>query len=178
MAWKWVLSFRKDDWEFADYPVVVREQKFDSAFSAKRFTQHRYWAHVLGWLISAGGNAKQEALAALAEAYKTQKKYRLDQRTPLPRPGADIELLFASQYHVKTHPELTEDFIQRVLQLEEAWVSDESSLWDFHVEESNALLEDRIREVYGVDVSDIKSGNLAQILDRIAAHRAGQQAGQ
>ncbi len=48
-----------------------------------------------------------------------------------------------------------------------AFISDESSLWDFHGELSNAELQERINDVYGVDVSDIESGNVADILKRI-----------
>jgi hypothetical protein len=53
-----------------------------------------------------------------------------------------------------------------------AWISDESSLWDFHEDETNESLTDKIRHIYGVDVSDISSGNLANIFDRILEHRA------
>jgi hypothetical protein len=60
---------------------------------------------------------------------------------------------------------------RRVLRLDWAWISDESSLWDFHHQETNAALVAKIREVYGVDVSDIESANLADILDRIAANQ-------
>jgi len=28
-AWKLCLSFRKRDWELADYPVVIREQRVE-----------------------------------------------------------------------------------------------------------------------------------------------------
>jgi hypothetical protein len=37
---------------------------------------------------------------------------------------------------------------------------------------SNDELHTKIAEVYRVDVSDIKSGNLADILERIAASRS------
>jgi len=66
---------------------------------------------------------------------------------------------------------LADDFIRRVLQLDWAWVSDESRLWDFHHLETNAAIVAKIREVYGVDVSDIESANLTDILDRIAANQ-------
>ncbi len=52
-----------------------------------------------------------------------------------------------------------------------AFVSDESSLWDFHTGETNKVLIAKIKDPYGVDVSDIESGNLAMILDRIATSR-------
>ncbi len=67
------------------------------------------------------------------------------------------------------NPELAEDFVRRVLNLDWAWISDESSLWDFHDSDDNQALIAKINEVYGVDISDIESAKLWQILDRIAA---------
>lgn len=57
--------------------------------------------------------------------------------------------------------------MQRVLELEWAWISDESTLWDFHDELTNDKYVDSIRRIYGVDVSDMPTGNLADIFDRI-----------
>jgi len=67
------------------------------------------------------------------------------------------------------HPELAEDFIHRVLNLDWAWISDESSLWDFHHDETNNILIPRIKEVDGIYVSDIQSAKVSEILERIAA---------
>jgi len=106
-------------------------------------------------------------LRAKFETAKMQSK-------PLPRPGTRVAIEFASRQRVNTHQDLVEDFIRCVLDLDWAWISDESSLWDFHTEETNARLNDKIKEVYGVDVSDIESGRLSEILDRIATERAAR----
>jgi hypothetical protein len=45
-----------------------------------------------------------------------------------------------------------------------------SSLGDFHGNETDAALIEKIRRIYGVDVSDISTGNLADIFDRIEAN--------
>ncbi|HXH66222.1 MAG TPA: hypothetical protein VNI81_03420 [Candidatus Limnocylindrales bacterium] len=66
------------------------------------------------------------------------------------------------------HPVLGADFIQRILELPWAFISDESTLSDFHGDENSDILVEKIRAVYGVDVSDIASGNLADIFERIA----------
>ena len=79
---------------------------------------------------------------------------------------------FAPSQRVNAHRKLAEDFTRRVLGLEWAWLSDESSLWDFHTEKTNDALLAKIRDVYGVDVSDISSGRLYEIFERIAAHGA------
>jgi hypothetical protein len=78
---------------------------------------------------------------------------------------------FASQVRVSVNGELSEDFIRRVLGLDEAWISDESSLWDFHADADNEQLYAKIREVYGVDVWDIRSARLSEVFDRIANSR-------
>ena len=44
------------------------------------------------------------------------------------------------QERVNAHRDLADHFIQRVLGLEDAWISDESSLWDFHTDETNQHL--------------------------------------
>jgi hypothetical protein len=90
---------------------------------------------------------------------------------PMPRPGTKVPIEFAPSSRVDADPELADDFIRRVLGLDWAFVSDESSLWDFHTGETNDVLMAKIRDRYGVDVSDIGSGNIATILSRIATHR-------
>ena len=85
------------------------------------------------------------------------------------RPGVNAPLEFAAQELVSVNPELGEDFIRRVLNLDWAWISDESSLWDFHTDDTNEKMLAKILDVYGVDVSDIESARLSEILNRIAA---------
>ena len=87
----------------------------------------------------------------------------------LPRPGTKVPIEFASQERVGKHPELARDLLRRVIGVEGAWISDESSLSDFHDFETNDELIVKIKEVYGVDVSDIHSARLCEILERIAA---------
>jgi len=84
------------------------------------------------------------------------------------RPGRSWPLEFAAQEQVNKHEALSADFIRRVLDLDWAWISDESSLWEFHADSDNSRLNAKIMEVYGVDVSDIQSGRLAAIFERIA----------
>jgi hypothetical protein len=86
--------------------------------------------------------------------------------------GAIKKIEFAPTDRIDQHCELADDFAQRVLGLDSVWISDESSLGDFHGEPTNEALNRKIHDVYGVDVSDITNGNLADILERIALHRA------
>jgi hypothetical protein len=90
----------------------------------------------------------------------------------LPRPGVRVPVEFASQQEVSEHSELAGDFVRRVLKLDWAFISDESSLWDFHTDPTNTALVARINQVYGVDVSDIQSAKLSEILERIATKQS------
>ncbi len=171
--WKWCRSFAKTDWELQDYPISTRMQELDLNLPA-RFTQHQYLARVLGWHIDAGGASKTEALNALGEQFAQRKKDWLEKGKPLPRPGAHVPIEFAPRERVSACRKLAEDFTHRILGLEEAWISDESSLWDFHFEEMNEEMLAKIREVYGVDVSDIESARLWEIFERIERVKPGK----
>lgn len=162
--WKRALSYGKREWTIEDYPIRVRVQKDVPEDS-------RYWARILGWNIDGVGRTRADALAELRKWYDTRCAALLSEGKPMPRPGTDVPIAFASQARVGRDPDLLNDFIHRVLDLEWAFVSDESSLWDFQGEASNDALQQRICEVYGVDVSDIASGNIAEILERIAQVR-------
>jgi hypothetical protein len=90
------------------------------------------------------------------------------------------EVTFASTEKISRYDYLLDDFIEKVLGLEWAWVSDISSLRDFTSRTEYDEEEDqkkcaqfvwRIRKEYGVDVSDIEDGNLVRILERISESR-------
>jgi hypothetical protein len=162
--WKRALSYRKPEWGFEDYPIRVRMQKDVP-------DESRYWARILGWNIDGLGRTRADALAELRKWYDTRKAALLDEAKAVPRPGTDVPIELASQERVSADRELMEDFIHRVLDLEWAFISDESSLCDFHADENDNVLIAKIRDVYGVDVSDIASGKIADVLERIAAER-------
>jgi hypothetical protein len=109
------------------------------------------------------GDTKAEALAALEQTFLKIKS----NPEPLPRPGRYRSIGFASSTGVDCYPELRDDFVRRVLELDWAFVSDESSLWDFDTKEDNGGLYLKIGEVYGVDVSHITNANLAAIFAEI-----------
>jgi hypothetical protein len=162
------MSVRKRDWELSDYPVVISEREVDPNYAGTRIKQHRFTASIVNWALAGSGDTELEALQALDKTLVTVKVERVKTGTPLPRPGMRVPIEFASQERVSAHPELAEDFVHRILELDWAWISDESSLWDFHRDETNDTLISKIKEVYGVDVSDIQSARLAEILERIA----------
>jgi len=111
------------------------------------------------------GDTKDEAYADLESQFAKVK----EGGESLPRPGTGLPIEFASRERVSLYDDLAEDFFPRVLEKDyrECWISDQSSLWDFHGELSNEHLHRRIWEAYRVDVSDIESGNLAEVFERI-----------
>jgi len=170
--WKWCLSLLKRDWNLSDYPISVRKHEIDPSYVGTRLKQHRYTAQIVNWwVISGGGDTKTEALQELQKRFATVKAEKAKDGKKLPRPGTHVEIEFASSERVNAHAELAEDFIRRVLNLDRAFISDESSLWDFHSSDDNQEFIAKINQVYGVDVSDIESAMLWQILDRIASSR-------
>ena len=75
---------------------------------------------------------------------------------------------FAARTRIEQHPDLEKDFINRILEFPWAFISDGSSLWDFHADLTNDNLVKKINAIYRVDVSGIPKGNIADILDLIA----------
>jgi hypothetical protein len=118
-----------------------------------------------------GGSSPAEALHSLQINFEALQQARKE-GTALVRPGSRGKLEFASQVEIEAYAELSEDFTQRILELEWAWISDESSLWDFHGELTNDHLYAKIMEVYGVDVSNIESARLWMIFQRIEQSKA------
>jgi hypothetical protein len=170
-AWKYALSFVKRDWQWNDYPIWIREQNpEEDDLHIPGLTLRRYVAMVVNWsTVSGSGDSKVEAMGKLKDCFEKVKLAK-----PLPRPGTGLPIEFASQDRIMALTDLADDFLKRVLEVEGAWISDESTLWDFSLTETDEEFHARIKEIYGVDVSDIKSGNIAEILERIAAERAVQ----
>ena len=76
---------------------------------------------------------------------------------------------YAPTDRISAHSQLAEDFTRRVLGLDWALISDESYLSDFHPDETDdAVIAARIKDVYGVVVSDVQSAKVCEILERIA----------
>ena len=166
-GWKFLLSFRKHEWNLEDYPVSIRKQATSHNQPTglpRRWKLNPYHASLINWeAVSGSGETESEARANLRARFENEKA-----KQSLPRPGKHVPITFASQSRVLSHQALAEDLLMRVFEIQEAWISDESSLWDFCMDETLDEPLRKIREIYHVDVSDIQSANLADILDRIA----------
>jgi len=167
---KYILSFFKTDWTLEEYPVRFRHFRVDESEARRRLTPALWMAQVINWPLMFGhGQTQEEAYADLKrhfEEYKGGSK-------ALPRPGTKVRpaIELAPTVEIEQYELLANEFFEKILAMNynECLVTDESSLWDFHSEETNEEYQRRILEVYGTDVSDIESGNLVRIFERIRA---------
>ena len=169
VVWKYLRSFFKHEWSVEDYPIRVN--KFDIQPGAPGSRIKPVGAHatiVNWWQMSGVGDTEAAALLDLRanlEAHKATGKR-------LPRPGTGLPIEFTSSSRVEAHGRLAEDFLRRILglNLAECFISDESSLWDFHDGGDNTQFYNKILLIYGVDVSDIEGARLCDIFDHLVAH--------
>ena len=174
LAWlKRVLSYRRTTWTIADYPVHLRRQDVGGIESSGRGKPIAWTAQVINWWQKAGhGDTKEEALTNLRNAFENFR----NTHDRLPRPGTGAPVEFAPSHLIERHEALARDFLYRVLDLnyDECFLSDQSSLWDFHDGDSNEALHRKISDVYQIDVSDVEGARLGDIFEKISAHqRAG-----
>ena len=80
-----------------------------------------------------------------------------------------LKIEFASTKEISQCEEIAADFLERVFGMDrrDCLISDESSLWDFRADQSKEQVLLRIQESYGIDVSDVKDGNLVTVFKRI-----------
>lgn len=166
----WAKSFIKFRWRFEDYPLDYIDQGECPPNLPKRLQHQRWRVDLINWPYMSGtGESKESALADAKQKFAS----RLAAGEKMWRPGTGPGIIFAASEVPTLYPELSNDFIQRVLGLEWARISDKSSLWDFHSNEDNAETYLKIGEVYGVDVSDVPDANLmgifAEIMNQIGS---------
>lgn len=164
----WLTSFLKLNWRFEDYPIDYIDQGESSPDTVERLRRFRWRADLINWYAVSGlGDTKELALADAKQKFASWKATG----GKIWRPGTGPGIVFAASTDVDRHPELRDDFIRQVLRLEWAWITDESSLWDFHENQTNDEYYSRIFDVYGTDVSDIEGAKLNLILARINNRR-------
>jgi hypothetical protein len=165
---KYLLSFRKTEWNVEDYPIRIRHYDVEAAPPTARIQPARCSAQVVNWPFMEGcGDNPEAALANLRERFAERRRRNL----PFPRPGRGLPPEFAPTHRIAEHPDLARDFLARIFDLnyDECFISDGSSLGDFHMDDTNDELNEKVLLTYGVDVSDIESGNLADIFVRLVS---------
>ena len=160
---KFVLSFLKKEWTVTDYPLRFRRQAGDPEWSVQ----------VINWWPMTGlGESKQ---AALSDLGRHLEERRVDMEA-MPRPGTRVPLEFSSTGMIESRAPTARVFVTDVLGFGEddpVFISDESSLWDFSESDTLDDLQSKITAVFGVDVSAITDGNIAEILEKIDENQQG-----
>lgn len=153
----WIRSWRKPagTWTLDDYPIAVYPNGGNAA--------NGYVARVFKWYVPVGiGDTEEAALADLRANFV----HIIDR----PRPGTKVPIQFAAHAEIDSHGDAVYDLVEIVTGTRPFFLSDGSSLGDFADEDVPlAALLERIKDKYGVDVSDIENGDLVTILDRLAA---------
>ncbi len=168
---KFLLSYLKSDWELSDYPLRVQnvgnlkpsDNKMGVNFPAKLRPLLGWFAEITGWeWMSAFGNSAEEAYANLACKFNTYKMGA----DRLPRPGKKVAGGPEDQHDLEAYEIIAVDFFGNILETNfyTCVLSDEASLWDFLPGEDYTP---RITSRYGIDITDIRSGNLLKIFRRI-----------
>jgi hypothetical protein len=164
IGFAWLASFLNRDWSVESYPLRVRRFDNRGYTGPDRLRPADWSVRVLRWAGMQGhGESREAAMLNLRENFA---RYRL-KGEPLPRPGSYKAIEFASSEKLETYREIEEDFVRHILDVEWAFLSDESSLWDFSTDETLIELYERIGKRYGVDVSHVEGANLVAIFDEI-----------
>jgi len=157
---KYLTSFLKADWSVEDYPLRYRAQ-------AETDQVPSWVVQIINWWAMTGvGESKEEAYRSLQQ--RLEKRRAAGRR--LPRPGKRVPIELASTNRVDKHPDIAERFLREVIGFASGgpvFISDQSSLADFGTGDRIHQYMEKIRQVFDVDATDIKSGNLADIFERI-----------
>jgi hypothetical protein len=164
VSWVWMLSFANAKRTIANYPLRFRHYDNSAYGGPARLRPVDWTVQVIRWTGMQGhGATKEEAMQNLRENFS-----RFEERgEPLPRPGSYKGIEFASSEKIERFPDIEKDFIAHILNVEWAWLTDESSLWDFSQDETLDEFYSCIRTRYAVDVSDIEGAKLVSIFERI-----------
>jgi hypothetical protein len=170
---KFVQSFRKREWDAHDYPLLVIDR--GHVESPGRLKAFRWTVQIVNWLHMRGDADTREG--AIEELRQQLARYCAEKGS-LPRPGTGrkMDLTFAATDRVAANYDLVADIVRRVIGMEpeDCFVSDESTLWDFHHGQDNAEYHRKIAVLYGVDVSDVEPPTFAAIAERIRQQRANK----
>lgn len=168
---KFILSFRHREWMIEDYPVRIIDH--GRAAGCGRLTPLRWTVQVINWSHLRGdADTREEAFKQLENHLDEHRR----QHGILPRPGTGRKLVveFAAAGRIDANADLVADLMQRVLGMDPGsyFVSDESTLWDFHSEADNMAYAKKILILYRVDISDMNPPFLWAIAERIRAQLA------
>jgi hypothetical protein len=163
---KFLKSFFRRDWSVRDYPLKVSQRPVDQLLVTKRFKELAWTAQIVNWWHMRGdGMSRDEALADLSGKLAV---YKTSHRLPRPGTGAPLEVTWALSEAITQFEDVAYEIVERLFDIprEDCILTDESSLWDFHGEETNEPYLVALKQIFGVDASDLKPPTIAEIARR------------
>ena len=161
---KYVLSYRKNNWTIKDYPIRYAKRNVSSPEEKTR----EWSGQVIKWSAMFGsGRSKNEALKDLENSFE---RYRSANGT-LPRPGTEVPIQFASSDQIEKLEDVAVEFFPEILgyDFHGIFVSDESSVFDFDVDEQETIAAINAR--YELHLTTLGDGNIVRILSLIKARK-------
>lgn len=159
--WKKLLSYTKTKWEINDYPLRYKKQ---NAIGQHQVGEVKPWVvQIINWWTLTGiGDTKQEAYENLKINFKNYLEYN-----SAPRPGTNVSLVFADTSQIDALESVAPDFFEKILDLNyyECFISDESSLTDFGMNDDETLK--KINTIYSISLTSLGDGNLVSLLTLI-----------
>jgi hypothetical protein len=151
----YIASFFFKRWTLKHYPVT---------YTRNGSADPRWLARIEGWPLMMGlGNSRSAAYDALQKSLASHEAAEA-----LPRPGSEVPIKWAPAILSQSYQAFGREFVRRIFGYEDVMFTDMSSLSDLLGDKSLDEIYDKIRIIYGVDVSDIDEGNLVQVLARVS----------
>ncbi|HZC29338.1 MAG TPA: hypothetical protein VE269_06325 [Gaiellaceae bacterium] len=160
-AWYYLRSFFRREWRLEDYPVSVRAQPGGTpAPDGDGKWMPAYVAMIDGMFLVGMGATADAARADLRAKFEEFRK-----ENELPRPGTQQPIRYVESERIEAFGAVRDDFVERVLRLSWAFISDESTLDQFEEPEE---LKRRIALLYGIDTDRLPDQRIVTILEAIA----------
>lgn len=171
-ALSFLKSFRRTNWTLEDYPIKVFKLTPQALEPIGRWKPSPWTAQIINWWFMRGnGETREEAISQLRQRFENFKV----RAKKLPRPGTRVrpKIELAPREKIQTYGVLTEELMERIVGFEPGsyLITDESTLWDFHSEETNEPYFRKIMLLYGIDASDIEPPTISEIARRIHESR-------
>ncbi|OUS75271.1 hypothetical protein B1748_17415 [Paenibacillus sp. MY03] len=161
-----VLSQFKTKWTLNNYPIEYRQQEMLD-LSDTNLTMFPWEARIINWYwMNGDGHSKKEAYIKLKEKFDVYKS----EGHELPRPGTKVQIKFASVSRIDNFDIEAVQFFKDIFEMDYngMFISDESSMYDFCWTDDSLLeKQERIKEIYNIDIKEIKGLEIVGILERI-----------
>jgi len=140
--YKYILSFRKKDWEFEDYPLETWENTNSEQADIKFVASLTNWA-----LFVAHGESKKIAVENLKNKFTEFKANNPE----IPRPGKNVPVQFAETTEIDKYELIAVDFFDKIIGMNyySCFISDYSSLEEFDIDVEEAIK--KIKTYYNIE---------------------------